>query len=110
MKKEPAKFIPKSRSDFSSKLKKLEEEKLQLMLQRKEEIFSIIEKIGCLSINNELLAGSLELLKEIELHLSQNAELSPELKSFHSLILKKSPIFFRKKSRHASSKTEHNAT
>ena len=54
-----AKVIPKTKSDYSSKLKKLEEEKQQLINQRKEEIFTIIDKIGCLSIDNELLSGAL---------------------------------------------------
>lgn len=109
MKNQAPKFIPKSRSDYSLKLKKLEEEKQQLILQRKEEIFSIIDKIGCLSINNEMLAGSLELLKEIECKSSQSIELSPELQSFQKCILEKSPIFFRRKSRNGKSNTEHNA-
>lgn len=109
MKNKPTKFLPRSRSDYLTKLKKLEEEKQQLIQQRKEEIFSIIDKIGCLSIDNELLAGSLELLKEIEIQSSQGKELSSEFKSFQSLILEKSPIFFRKKSRAGNSKAEHNS-
>lgn len=109
MNKQTTQFIPKSRSDYSAKLKKLEEEKQQLILQRKEEIFSIIEKIGCLSIDNELLAGSLELLKEIETKSIQGLQLSAELTSFQKLILEKSPIFFRRKSRNTNSKAEHNS-
>lgn len=108
MKKESTKFIPRSRSDYSSKLKKLEEEKQQLILQRKEEIFSIINKIGCLSVDNELLAGALVVLNEIEIKLIQGEKLSPEIESFKSLILEKSPIFFRRKSRNERSEAEHN--
>lgn len=106
MKKETTKFIPKSRSDYSSKLKKLEEEKQQLILQRKEEIFSIIDKIGCLSIDNELLAGALVVLKEIETRSNQEEKLSAEVESFKSLSFEKSPIFFRKRSRTRKSETK----
>lgn len=89
--------IIKTRTDYSTKLKKLEEEKQQLILQRKEEIFTIIDKIGCLSIDNELLSGALAILKEIDAKLGQ--DLPSDLKSFENLIREKSPIFFRKKSK-----------
>ena len=99
MQTKSAQILPRSRSDYSAKLKKLEEEKQQLILQRKEEIFSIIDKVGCLSIDNELLAGSLVLLKEISAVLSQGLELPQQLKPFENLVREKSPIFFRRKSR-----------
>ncbi len=91
------KIITRTRTDYSSKLKKLEEEKQQLILQRKEEIFTIIDKIGCLSIDNELLSGALAVLKEIDGKLVQ--DLSDDLKTFEALIRERSPIFFRKKSK-----------
>lgn len=96
--------IIKTRADYSTKLKKLEEEKQQLILQRKEEIFTIIDKIGCLSIDNELLSGSLAILKEIEEKLGQ--DLSNDLKSFEALVRDKSPIFFRKKSKPSGPKAK----
>lgn len=89
--------FPRSRSDYSAKLKKLEEEKQQLILQRKEEIFNIIEKTGCLSIDNELLSGAFILLKEMNTKDTQ--ELSDNLKQFEQLIREKAPVFFRRKSR-----------
>ena len=89
--------IPRTRADYSSKLKKLEEEKQQLIFQRKEEIFTIIDKIGCLSIDNELIAGSFALLKEIDGKKAQ--DLPDNLKSLELLIREKSPIFFRLKSK-----------
>ncbi len=99
--------IIKTRADYSTKLKKLEEEKQQLILQRKEEIFTIIDKIGCLSIDNELLSGSLTILKEIEEKSDQ--DLSNDLKSFETLVREKSPIFFRKKSKSSVLKTKSNS-
>ena len=75
----------------------VQEEKQQLILQRKEEISTIIDKIGCLSIDNELLSGALAVLKEIDGKLVQ--DLSDDLKTFEALIREKSPIFFRKKSK-----------
>ena len=101
--KTSANKIPRTRSDYSSKLKKLEEEKQQLILQRKEEIFTIIDKLECLSLDNELLAGSFMLLKEVE---DKKNNLSDKLKSFETLIREKSPIFFRKKTKSKLSKTE----
>jgi hypothetical protein len=103
MTKTKTNLIPRTRLDYSTKLKKLEEEKQQLILQRKEEIFTIIDKIGCLSIDNELLAGSFMLLKEIE---DKKNNLSDKLKSFETLIREKSPIFFRQKTKPRLSKTE----
>ena len=103
MAKTKTNLIPKTKLDYSSKLKKLEDEKQQLILQRKEEIFTIIDKIGCLSLDNELLAGSFMLLKEIE---DKRNNLSDKLKTFETLIREKSPIFFRKKTKSRLSKTE----
>ena len=96
------KIITRTRTDYSSKLKKLEEEKQQLILQRKEEIFTIIDKIGCLSIDNELLSGALAVLKEIDGKLVQ--DLSDNLKTFEALIRERSPIFFRRKSKSSEHK------
>ncbi len=96
--------IIKARADYSTKLKKLEEEKQQLILQRKEEIFTIIDKIGCLSIDNELLSGALAILKEIDAKSGQ--DLPNDLKSFESLIREKSLIFFRRKSKPTESKAK----
>ncbi len=93
----PTTKIIKTKADYSTKLKKLEEEKQQLILQRKEEIFTIIDRIGCLSVDNELLSGALAILKEISDKSAQ--DLSSDLKSFEALIREKSPIFFRKKSK-----------
>ncbi|MCT4635324.1 MAG: hypothetical protein N4A31_03625 [Rickettsiales bacterium] len=87
----------RSRIDYSEKLKKLEEEKQQLILQRKEEIFSIIEKTNCLSIDNELLAGAFAVIKEIDG--KQTEELSDNLKAFELLMREKAPAFFRRKYR-----------
>lgn len=91
------KKIPRTRSDYSAKLKKLEEEKQQLILQRKEEIFTIIDKIGCLSIDNELLSGAFTILKEIDGKSSQ--DIPHNLKAFELLMREKAPVFFRRKSR-----------
>lgn len=96
--------IIKTRADYSTRLKKLEEEKQQLILQRKEEIFTIIDKIGCLSIDNELLSGALAILREIEEKSDQ--DLSNDLKSFETLVRDKSPIFFRKKSKPSGPKAK----
>ena len=98
------KIITRTRTDYSSKLKKLEEEKQQLILQRKEEIFTIIDKIGCLSIDNELLSGALAVLKEIDGKLVQ--DLSDDLKTFEALIRERSPIFFRRKSKSSEPKAK----
>ena len=89
--------IPRTRLDYSTKLKKLEEEKQQLILQRKEEIFCIIDKIGCLSIDNELLSGAFAILKEIDSKPTQN--LPDNLKAFELLMREKAPVFFRRKSK-----------
>jgi len=97
MTKETTKSIPRTRLDYSSKLKKLEEEKQQLVSQRKDEIFSIIDKIGCLSIDNELIAGAFTILKEIDQ--KENKNLPDNLKEFELLMREKAPAFFRKKSR-----------
>tara|TARA_B110000503_G_C7165189_1_gene421541 strand:- start:1158 stop:1457 length:300 start_codon:yes stop_codon:yes gene_type:complete len=94
---------PRTRLDYSTKLKKLEEEKQQLILQRKEEIFTIIDKLGCLSIDNELLAGAFAILKEIDQ--KQIQELPENLKAFELLMREKAPAFFRKKSRVSRLKT-----
>lgn len=89
--------FPRSRSDYSEKLKRLEEEKQHLILQRKEEIFSIIDKTCGLSIDNELLSGAFILLKELN---DNNAQQLPDnLKQFEQLIRGKAPIFFRKRAR-----------
>lgn len=90
-------IIPKTRLDYSSKLKKLEEEKQHLVLKRKEEIFNIIDKIGCLAIDNELLAGAFTILKEIDAKPTQ--DLPDDLKAFELLMREKAPAFFRSKSR-----------
>lgn len=97
MTKTTDKKIPRTRADYSVKLKKLEEEKQQLILQRKEEIFSIIDKIGCLSIDNELLSGAFTILKEIDDKTTQ--DISDNLKAFELLMREKAPVFFRRKSR-----------
>jgi len=97
MTKETTKSIPRTRLDYSTKLKKLEEEKQQLVSQRKDEIFSIIDKIGCLSIDNELIAGAFTILKEIDK--KENKNLPDNLKAFELLMREKAPVFFRKKSR-----------
>jgi hypothetical protein len=94
---------PRTRLDYSTKLKKLEEEKQQLILQRKEEIFTIIDKLGCLSIDNELLAGAFTILKEI--NQKENKDLPENLKEFELLMREKAPAFFRKKSRVSRPKT-----
>ena len=91
------KTTPRTRLDYSSKLKQLEEAKKQLTLQRKEEIFTIIDKIGCLSIDNELLAGAFTILKEIDQKSKQ--ELPDNLKAFELLMREKAPAFFRRKLR-----------
>ena len=101
MTKDKTKSIPRTRLDYSTKLKKLEEEKQQLVSQRKDEIFSIIDKIGCLSIDNELLAGAFTILKEITQ--KQPQEIPENLKAFELLMREKAPAFFRKKSRARSS-------
>lgn len=93
IKKKPS----RTRTDYSEKLRKLEEEKQQLILQRKEEIFSLIDKIGCIAIDNELLAGALTILKEIDGKVTE--ELPDNLKAFELLMREKSPAFFRRKSR-----------
>ena len=103
MAKTKTNLIPRTRLDYSTKLKKLEEEKQELILQRKEEIFTIIDKIGCLSLDNELLAGCFMLLKEIE---DKKHNISDNLKAFETIIREKSPIFFRKKTKSKLSKTE----
>ena len=103
MNKKNSRFITKSNFDYSTKLKKLEEEKQHLIQQRKEEIFTLIEKTGCLSVDNELLAGALELLKEISALLDKGSELPESLISIETLIRGKSPIFFRRKQRTKSS-------
>lgn len=100
MTKSTTKMIPRTRSDYSTKLKKLEEEKQFLITQRKNEIFTIIDKIGCLSIDNELLAGALVALKEIDDNSAKS--LSDNLKAFEALVREKSPIFFRRKSKSSS--------
>ena len=96
MNKTEAKLMPRTRADYSTKLKKLEEEKQQLILQRKEEIFAIIDKTGCLSIDNELLGGAFTILKEIDGKITE--ELPDNLKAFELLVREKAPIFFRRKS------------
>ena len=95
--------IPRTRLDYSAKLKMLEAEKQQLILQRKEEIFTIIDKTGCLAVNNELLSGAFVLLKEIE---DKKHHSSDKLKAFEALIREKSPIFFRKKTKSKVSETK----
>ncbi len=101
MTKTTDKKIPRTKPDYSTKLKKLEDEKQLLILQRKEEIFTIIDKIGCLSVDNELLAGALGILKEIEGKSAQ--ELPDNLKAFELLMREKAPMFFRRKSRTSKS-------
>ena len=107
----------RTRADYSSKLRKLEEEKQQLIRIRKEEIFSIIDKTGCLAIDNELLSGAFVLLKEIEARGSQKTQGSQEaqdvsdnLKQFEALIRGKAPVFFRRKSRSSAAKAESDAS
>jgi hypothetical protein len=87
----------RTRTDYSEKLKNLEEEKQALILQRKDEIFGIIDRIGCLSIDNELLAGALTVLKEIDGKVTE--DLPDNLKAFELLMRERSPAFFRRKSR-----------
>ena len=89
--------IPRSRADYTTRLKKLEEEKQLLILHRKEEIFNIIDRTNGLSIDNELLAGALTILKEIQCTKPQ--DLSDHLKEFEALIREKAPIFFRKRNK-----------
>jgi hypothetical protein len=89
--------IPRTKADYATKIQKLEEEKQLLVSQRKEEICSIIDKIGCLSIDNELLAGALTILKEIDN--SKTQDLPENLKAFELLMREKAPVFFRSKSR-----------
>lgn len=96
MTKTSTKTTPRTKSDYTTKLKKLEEEKLQLVQQRKDEIFAIIDKAECLGIDNELLAGAFAILKEI----SQTTQNLPDnLKAFELLIREKAPKFFRRKPR-----------
>lgn len=97
MTKPSTKITPKTRSDYATKLKKLEEEKLQLIKQRKEEIFTIIDKTECLGIDNELIAGAFAILKEISQNSTQ--DLPNNLKAFELLIREKAPMFFRRKPR-----------
>lgn len=102
MTKDTINSIPRTKTDYSAKIKKLEEEKQQLILQRKEEIFNVIDKIDCLAIDNELLSGAFTILKEIEAKSTQ--ELPDNLKEFELLIRAKAPIFFRRKSRSNAAK------
>ena len=108
MTKEKINPAPRAKSDYFSKLKKLEEEKQKLILQRKEEIFAIIDKTGCLSVDNELLSGAFTLLKEIgEI---QRDALPEDLKQFEQIMRGMAPIFFRRKSKSSKPTTESNYT
>jgi hypothetical protein len=88
--------MAKSKVLFLDKLKKLEEEKQQLITKRKEEIFAIIDKAAYLEIDDQLLLGAMLMIKELS-ETSEN-KLSPESKSILEQIRSKSQRFFRKKS------------
>jgi D-ribose pyranose/furanose isomerase RbsD len=90
--------MTKIKQDFQSKLRRLEQEKQNLIDRRKEEILSLIDKVGCLTIDNELLVGSLIIAKEIDNKENKaNKPLTETLKQFELLIKEKASKFFRKK-------------
>jgi hypothetical protein len=90
--------MAKLKQDFTAKLKKLEEEKQNLINKRKEEIFAIIDKTGCLTVDNDLLVGSLIIAKEIDNKENKtNKPLAENLKQYEALIREKTAKFFRKK-------------
>jgi hypothetical protein len=92
--------ITRTKADFKDKLKKLEIEKLNIISKRKEEILKLIENLGCLTIDNELIVGALLIAKEIDAkeHKS-NKQLPDYLKDIESHIKEKAQKFFRKKSK-----------
>jgi hypothetical protein len=90
--------MAKLKQDFTAKLKKLEEEKQNLINKRKEEIFALIDKTGCLTVDNDLLVGSLIIAKEIDNKENKaNKPLAENLKQYETLIREKTAKFFRKK-------------
>ena len=71
MAKTKTNLIPKTKLDYSSKLKKLEDEKQQLILQRKEEIFtkkydSLAQLLDHIIVKNQIFytVNPLELIKD----------------------------------------------
>jgi hypothetical protein len=90
--------MTKIKQDFHSKLQRLEEEKQSLIQKRKEEIFTLIDKTGCLTIENDLIAGALILAKEIDNKENKaHKPLAENIKQYESLIREKAAKFFRKK-------------
>ena len=73
----------KSKSQASStlvnKLAKLEQQKLELIKQRKEQIFDIISQTSSLGIEDELIAGALLFLT------NSNNDTNPIIQEFRKL-------------------------
>ena len=92
--------LTRTKADFKDKLKKLEIEKLNIISKRKEEILKLIENLGCLTIDNELIVGALLIAKEIDAkEHNSNKQLPEYLKDIESLIKEKAQKFFRRKSK-----------
>jgi hypothetical protein len=92
--------LKKAKIDFKDKLKKLEIEKFNIIARRRDEILKLIETIGCLTIDNELIIGALIIAKEIDAkEYKSNKSLPEYLKEVESLIKEKAVKFFRKKSK-----------
>jgi hypothetical protein len=92
--------LTKTKVDFKDKLKKLEIEKYNIIAKRKDEILKLIETIGCLTIDNELIVGALIIAKEIDSKEHKTNKPLPEyLKEVESIIKEKAQKFFRRKSK-----------
>ena len=89
--------MPKKTNQFSDKLLKLEQEKAVLIDKRRQEIVALIEKVGYLGLEDDMLVGMILFLKESSE--KQPSELAPAAKTVLEQIKAKGTHFFRRKSR-----------
>lgn len=80
--------MPRNTASITEKIQKLEEQKQNLIIKRKEEILKIIEATGSLTIDDQLLASILLFLRDEK---NKNHPIFNELKSYLPKGSKSSP-------------------
>lgn len=71
--------MPRNTASITEKIQKLEAQKQNLIIKRKEEILKIIEATGSLTIEDQLLASILLFLRDDK---NKNHSIYNELKSY----------------------------
>lgn len=86
--------MPKKPNLFTEKLEKLEAEKNKLIEKRRHDMVGLIEKVGYLGLEDEMLVGMILFCKE---NAENGTTIAPEVKSILDQIKAKGTAFFRRK-------------